>query len=111
MKKPRFVHRLPVILAVLPALIAAPGLAAAKRPGAELSAAKRPDAGDAAASRRQRIARAAEGLRDALVAQRRDFHRHPELSNREERTAGIVAERLRAIGLTDIKTGIARHGV
>jgi len=69
-------------------------------------------AGEAAVSaRRARVARAAEALRDRLVAQRRDFHMHPELSNREERTAGVVAERLRALGLTDVRTGIARHGV
>ena len=34
-----------------------------------------------------RIAQAAEGLREELVRQRRDFHMHPELSNREERTS------------------------
>ena len=31
-----------------------------------------------------------------LVETRRDLHRHPELSNREERTGKLVAERLRA---------------
>jgi amidohydrolase len=36
---------------------------------------------------------------------------HPELSNREERTSRIVAERLRALGLEDIKTGVGRYGV
>src|SRR3546814_18355527 len=41
---------------------------------------------------------------------RRDFHAHPELSNREERTAGKVAEHLRALGL-ELRTGIAHHGV
>src|SRR5256884_5194511 len=61
--------------------------------------------------RAQKIARAAESLRAQLVAQRRDFHMHPELSNREERTSRIVAERLRAIGLEDIKTGVGRYGV
>jgi amidohydrolase len=61
--------------------------------------------------RRQRVARAAEAMREKLIAQRRDLHMHPELSNREERTARVVAERLRALGLTDIKTGVARHGV
>ncbi|HEX7175751.1 MAG TPA: amidohydrolase [Pyrinomonadaceae bacterium] len=61
--------------------------------------------------RQQMIAQSAEALRDKLVAQRRDFHAHPELSNREERTARVVAERLRALGLTDIRTGVARHGV
>ncbi|HEU4595467.1 MAG TPA: amidohydrolase [Pyrinomonadaceae bacterium] len=68
-----------------------------------------PQAGESA--RQQLIARAAEGLREKLIAQRRDFHVHPELSNREERTGRVVAERLKAIGLTDIKTGVARHGV
>lgn len=42
---------------------------------------------------------------------RRDLHRHPELSNREVRTAGIVAERLRALGFDEVKTGVAHHGV
>ena len=42
---------------------------------------------------------------------RRDFHAHPELGNREARTSRIVAERLRAIGVDDLKTGVARHGV
>ncbi|MBC7929396.1 MAG: amidohydrolase [Rubrivivax sp.] len=66
-------------------------------------------AGDEA--REGRVARAAEGLREQLVAQRRDFHMHPELSNREERTSRVVAERLRALGLTDIKTGVGKYGV
>lgn len=65
----------------------------------------------AAVARRQEIARVAEGLRQKLIAQRRDFHMHPELSNREERTSRVVAERLKALGLTDVKTGVARHGV
>jgi len=34
-----------------------------------------------------------------LVALRRDLHRHPELGFRETRTAGVVAERLEALGL------------
>jgi amidohydrolase len=60
--------------------------------------------------RDQQIAQMVEGLRQQLVAQRRDFHMHPELSNREERTARVVAEKLRALGL-EVKTGVARHGV
>ena len=64
-----------------------------------------------AASRDQQIAQAAEAMRARLVEQRRDFHMHPELSNREERTARVVAERLKALGLTDIKTRVGRHGV
>lgn len=61
--------------------------------------------------RAQLIAQAAEALRPTLVETRRDFHRHPELSNREERTASIVAERLRALGLDEVRTNVARHGV
>ena len=65
----------------------------------------------AAQSREDRIARAAEALREQLVAQRRDFHRHPELSNREERTAGVIAARLKALGFDDIRTGVSGHGI
>jgi amidohydrolase len=46
----------------------------------------------------------------SLVDIRRDFHRNPELSNEEERTAKVVAERLRKLGL-EVKTGIGGHGV
>lgn len=62
------------------------------------------------AARDQLVAQAAESLRAKLVEQRRDLHMHPELSNREERTSRVVAERLKALGL-DVKTGVARHGV
>jgi amidohydrolase len=76
------------------------------------AAANRPPARHASPveSREQQIAAAAEALRAQLVAQRRDFHMHPELSNREERTSRVVADRLRALGL-EVKTGVARHGV
>ena len=45
-----------------------------------------------------------------VVAWRRDIHQHPELSNREVRTAGIVAAHLKALGL-DVQTGVATTGV
>ena len=64
-----------------------------------------------AATREERIAQAAEALRPQLIAQRRDFHMHPELSNREERTARIVAERLKSLGFDEVRTNVARHGV
>ncbi|MDQ1592480.1 MAG: hypothetical protein QOG71_3107 [Pyrinomonadaceae bacterium] len=64
-----------------------------------------------ASARDERIARAAEALRTQLVAQRRDFHMHPELSNREERTARVVAERLKSLGFDEVRTNVARHGV
>lgn len=50
------------------------------------------------------IARAADALQPKLVEMRRDFHMHPELSNREIRTSRIVAELLKALGL-EVKTG------
>ncbi len=43
---------------------------------------------------------------DGLVALRRDFHRHPELSFQEHRTAEIIAERLQAAGL-EVRAGVA----
>ena len=67
--------------------------------------------GRQSASRDQQISAAAEALRTKLIEQRRDFHMHPELSNREERTSRIVAERLRALGLDEVKTGIGKYGV
>lgn len=62
-------------------------------------------------SRDQLISKAADGLRAKMVEQRRDFHMHPELSNREERTSRLVAERLRAMGLDEVKTGVGKYGV
>ena len=61
-------------------------------------------------AQRPEVAAAAQKLQQQVVDWRRDFHRHPELSNREERTAGVVAEELRRMGL-EPKTGIAHHGV
>jgi amidohydrolase len=46
----------------------------------------------------------------SVIERRRDFHLHPELSNREVRTSEIVAKRLRALGI-DVKTGIGVTGV
>lgn len=45
-----------------------------------------------------------------LVAMRRDLHEHPELAFEEVRTSGIVADRLRVLGL-EVQTGIAKTGV
>jgi amidohydrolase len=49
-------------------------------------------------------------LTEEMIALRRDFHRHPELGFQETRTAGIVAERLRALGYT-VRTGLGKTGV
>ena len=45
-----------------------------------------------------------------LVADRRDFHRNPELAYGESRTAGIIASRLSALGY-EVKEGVGRTGV
>ena len=64
----------------------------------------------AQAQQRPEVAVAAEKLKPQVLAWRRDFHQHPELGNRETRTAGIVAAHLRKLGL-EVKTGIATTGV
>ena len=45
-----------------------------------------------------------------VVTWRRDFHENPELSNQEFRTAKIVAEHLRSLGM-EVQTGVAHTGV
>ena len=52
----------------------------------------------------------AASLGQRVIEWRRDFHRHPELANRETRTSGKVAGHLRSLGL-DVKTGMAHTGV
>ncbi len=56
------------------------------------------------------IMQQAEALRQSLIACRRDLHRHPELGYQEHRTAGIVAEALRELGM-EVRTGVAQTGV
>jgi amidohydrolase len=45
-----------------------------------------------------------------VIEWRRDFHQHPELSNREVRTADVVAKKLRTLGL-EVRTGVGLTGV
>lgn len=52
----------------------------------------------------------ANALRDELIARRRDLHRHPELAFEEIRTAGIVADTLRELGM-EVQTGVGKTGV
>jgi amidohydrolase len=54
---------------------------------------------------------AARALEPQVIAWRRDFHAHPELGNREFRTAGIVAEHLKKLGMDEVQTGVAHTGV
>ena len=56
------------------------------------------------------IDEAAEKVEARVVAWRRDVHEHPELSNREFRTAELVASELEALGL-EVRRGVAHTGV
>ncbi len=42
---------------------------------------------------------------------RRHIHQHPEISGKEENTSSLVAERLTAIGLDAVRTGVGGYGV
>jgi amidohydrolase len=53
---------------------------------------------------------AAAALEPQVIEWRRDLHRHPELANREFRTAAKVADHLRSLGL-EVRTGMAHTGV
>ncbi|MEN8198217.1 MAG: amidohydrolase, partial [Pseudomonadota bacterium] len=46
-----------------------------------------------------------------VIEWRRDIHEHPELSNREFRTAAKVAAHLTSLGIERVETGIAHTGV
>ncbi len=45
-----------------------------------------------------------------VIAWRRDLHEHPELGNREFRTADIIAKHLQSLGI-EVKTGVGKTGV
>ena len=53
---------------------------------------------------------AAKALQPKVVAWRRDIHEHPELGNSEVRTAKLVADHLRSLGI-EVRTGVAKTGV
>jgi amidohydrolase len=57
------------------------------------------------------LKQAAAEIAPALVAWRRELHRKPELGFEEHATAAFVAERLEAIGVDVVRTGIAGTGV
>ncbi len=49
-------------------------------------------------------------LNNYIIERRRDFHQHPELGLEETRTAGIVADTLKELGL-EVTTGVGVTGV
>jgi len=46
-----------------------------------------------------------------VIADRRHLHQHPELGFQEYETAAFIEERLKALGVEDIRTGVANTGV
>jgi amidohydrolase len=52
----------------------------------------------------------AQQVEPQVIAWRRHFHQHPELSNREFETANYLAQALTTLGLS-VQTGIAKTGV
>jgi amidohydrolase len=63
-----------------------------------------------AATLSQQIDTAAARLEANVIATRRDIHEHPELGNREVRTAKLVADRLRALNI-EVTEKVAHTGV
>jgi amidohydrolase len=57
------------------------------------------------------LAIAADAIDPQVVAWRRDIHAHPELGNREFRTAQLVADHLRRLGFDEVREKVAYTGV
>lgn len=68
-------------------------------------------AGAAAAEAKDDVEAAIAAVEPKVIAWRRDIHEHPELSNREFRTAAKVAEHLEKLDFDSVETGIAHTGV
>ncbi len=111
MKKPSDHWRKPVHLAVAAALgLGAPllGATAVAAPAATVQSQKQDVAPPSALS--AKIDSKAKEIESKLIAWRRDIHEHPELGNQEKRTAKLVADHLRSLGM-DVKTDVAVTGV
>jgi amidohydrolase len=63
-----------------------------------------------AAVDRSRVDQLSASVEPKVIAWRRDIHEHPELSNRETRTAKLVADQLKQLGM-EVQTGVAHTGV
>ncbi|MHA4811610.1 amidohydrolase [Flavitalea flava] len=61
-------------------------------------------------SLRSLVDAAADKIEPKTIAWRRDFHQNPELGNHEFRTAKIIADHLRSLGL-EVKEGVGKTGV
>ncbi len=67
-------------------------------------------AGAQSSKYKEEIYKRAKEVEPKVIEWRRDIHAHPELSNREFRTAELVAKHLESLGM-EVTTGIAHTGV
>ena len=88
------------------ALLAQAGLKTRLYAEAAMSGQTAPSANPLAAD----VDRVSAEINPQVVAWRRDFHKNPELGNREVRTAKIIADELRKLGF-EVTTGVATTGV
>lgn len=56
------------------------------------------------------IETAVDKIEPKTISWRRDFHQHPELGNHETRTAKIIADHLRSLGM-EVQENVAKTGV
>jgi len=61
-------------------------------------------------SGRSTVDQRVDRIEPQVIDWRRDIHAHPELANREERTAAMVATHLRSLDM-EVRTGVAKTGV
>lgn len=61
-------------------------------------------------SLKEKISVAADKIESKCIAWRREIHEHPELGNREFKTAKLIADHLKKLGL-EVKEGVAKTGV
>jgi amidohydrolase len=60
---------------------------------------------------KRQLDEAFDAIEPKVIEWRRDFHQHPELSNREFKTAEKVADHLRSLDLDSVQTNVAHTGV
>src|SRR5258705_1777347 len=53
----------------------------------------------------------AAGMKEEIQSLRRDLHENPEILYDVHRTAGVVAERLKAFGCDEVAPGVGKTGV
>ncbi|MCS7237774.1 MAG: amidohydrolase [Thermoguttaceae bacterium] len=59
----------------------------------------------------EEVQRLVQEVTPHVVQWRREIHAYPELGNREERTGQFVAQTLGQLGVDELRTGVAHHGV